>query len=263
MEKMAVLISIGEEDQIFPQLPEMERDAIICHKLYPNKESGEISEQELSEIKKLCKDASATVFIVDSNNASDLLCMKYLADYYSQNNADYIVVVCRFDREKCNNELLRYICQKANGTYLIENNYTYWDLAMYICIVINAFLVHNYAPEVTPEYFERVRKIFPRQSNQILELLKTSAGEKAKCSVLDKFLDNEENVKKLKSAHTAYCLITPSRFETEEQIKSLSKELNKILEHEKKIYAFIQLKAETYVSTMFVVTTKKAETLFG
>jgi len=263
MEKMAVLISIGEEDQIFPQLPEFERDAIICHKLYPNKESGEISEQELSEIKKLCKDASATVFIVDSNNASDLLCMKYLADYYSQNNADYIVVVCRFEREQCNNEVLRYICQKANGIYLIEDNYTYWDLAMHICSVINAFLLHIYAPESSPEYFERVRKVFPRQSNQILEILTAATDREAKRSVLDKFLDSEEKVQKLKSAHTGYCLITPSRFENEEQVDSIGKKLNKILAQEKQIAGFIQLKSKTYVSEMFVVTTKKAETLFG
>lgn len=263
MEKMAALISIGEEDQIFPQLPKFERDAIISQKLYPNKESGELSEQELSEIKKLCNEASATAFIVDSNNASDLLCMKHLAEYYSQNNADFIVVVCRFEREKCNNELLRYICQKANGIYLIEDDYTYWDLSVYMCIVINALLLHNYAPEASPEYFERIRKVFPRQSNQILEILTASTDRMEKYTVLDKFLDSEEKVQKLKSAYTGYCLITPSRFENEEQIKSLGKKFNEMLAQEKQIAGFIQLKSKTYVNTMFVVTTKKAETLFG
>ena len=251
-----------QEDQIFPQLPEFERDAIICQKLYPDKESGEISEQELSEIKKLCKEASATVFIVDSNNASDLLCMKYLAEYFSQHSADFMVIVCGVTKTQYYNGSVGYICQKANGVYLIEDNYTYWHLAIYLCTVINAFILHTKSPDVTPEMFDNLRTIFPRQSNLVLDIIGTSSREDSKTTVIDKFLANEENVQKIMSGHTGYCLITPTKSQSEEDLKSLHVTLSKYNEHSMPFLTIFRRGGETDVSTMFMVITKKADLLF-
>ena len=261
MEKKGALISIGEEDQIFPQLPEFERSKIICQRLYPSKELGEISPQELSAAKKICEDASVTVFVVDGNNVSDMSCMKFLAGFYSQNNADFIVIVCRLAKGKCNNELLRYVCQKANGIYLVDDNYTYWNLAIDICTVINVFILHTKAPEVTPETFEYLRNVFPRQSNHILSIIRISSKENSKSTVVDDFLASEENIQKLMSAHTGYCLITPTAFQGNEQLKSLHKELSKYTEYAQPFLTIFQRGLETDVSSLFMVINRKATSL--
>ncbi len=262
MIKKAALISIGEEDQIFPQLPAFEKNKIICKKLYPPKASVGNFSQELSAINKICNDTSVTVFIVDGNNASDLSCMKILAEYYSKNNADFIVVVCRFAKKQDNNELLRYICQKANGIYLIEDNYTYWQLAIYVCTAIDAFVLHTKSPDMKAEMFEDLHTVFPRQSNHILDIIVTSSGENSENDVVEKFLANEANVQKIMSGHTGYCLIKPAKFQKVAELKSLHMKLSKYNEHTRPFLTIFQRGGETNVSTMFMVITRKADRLF-
>lgn len=206
--KMPALISIGEEDQIFPQLPAAEQQELLCCKLYPDEKNGELSMQELSEVRYLCKEAAVTVFIVNGNKHKDLLCMQKLANHYSENEADFIIVVCQLEDNLKNDKIIQCLCEKANGLYYIKSNYVYWNLVVYLCWGIRAFRLHTKAPEAVLEDFDTIRKVFPRQSNSILEIIETYSSEKDVSTIMDIFLSCEDKIRKLKYACSGYFYIT-------------------------------------------------------
>ena len=188
---------------------------------------------------------------------------EFFAKYYSQNDADFIVIVCRLGNRHSNNVLLRSICQKANGVYLIDDTYTYWHLAINICTGINAFLLHTLAPEMTMEKFKEIRLVFPRQSNLVMEILEITSIEKTEDSIIDKFLAIEGNIQRLISAYTVYCLITPRmNIQEKEQVIHLQTELSQLPTHAEIILPFIQIGLKNDVDKMFMVITRKAEAMF-
>jgi len=207
--KMPALISIGEEDQIFPQLPAAEQQELLCCKLYPDEKNGELSMQELSEVRYLCEEAAVTAFIVDGNNHNDLLCMQNLARYYVENNKDFIIIICQLGGDGLRKDkLIQGLCQKANALYYIRNNYVYWNLVVYLCWGMRAFRLHTKAPEAIPEDIDAIRQIFPRRSNMFLEIIETHLSEKEATTVVEKFLSCKDNLRMLKNACTGYFYLT-------------------------------------------------------
>jgi hypothetical protein len=260
MQKQAALITIGEEDQIFPQLPDYERNAILCQPIYPSPETGEISPQELAAVKGICELASVSVFIVDSNNTADLTCMKSLADMYDQNEADFIVAACKFgNKQQGTTELLHYLCQKANGLYLIDNNYDYWNLVIYLCWGLRAFFIHTKSPDAKPEHFDNIRKIFPRRANQLLTIIDTDDSSCEPDGLLDKLLANETTVQKLNSAYAGYCLLTTTENTSpKHMLENLNVALAQCLEHVNSFLTVFQLGTDTDKNYMLtVIATKK------
>jgi hypothetical protein len=184
--------------------------------------------------------------------------MYQLANYYSENKADFIIVVCQIEEKKYkNNKLIRSICQKANGICYIKSNYVYWNLVVYLCWGIRAFRLHTESPEARLEDFDRIRKIFPRNSNNFLEIIETISSENEDNTVLDSFMSREGNLKKLKEACTGYFYII-TEFGKDEKInklKELHHQLCNITKDDQFFLTVFELKTAVNMNSMFTVLT--------
>jgi len=260
--KKPALISIGEEDQIFPQLPSAEQQELLCKPLYPDMDTGELSLQERLAIRRLCKEAAATVFIVNGNCRTDLACMKELANYYCENHADFIIAVCQLEKNNHkNDDLFRYLCQKANGIYFIHNNYVYWHLAIYLCWSVRAFRLHTKAPEAQPSDFAVIRKVFPRQANQIIDVFDTYSSENEENTIVDNFLANKVNLQKLKDAYTGYCYLTTVDGSQghRDKLKELHQRLCEATKDDHFFLTVFELGTVANTNSMLTVVTKKMD----